>query len=88
MRDLATCAFVMYFTAVANQAHKVPVQVAHGKAVINRVASASNLMYTQSTIYLVDWGNATLQQSALYEGTIHYASIRVLQQLTQGLGKV
>ncbi len=40
-------------------------------------------MHTKSDIYLVDWGSATLQQIAPYEGTIHYASVRVLQQLTQ-----
>ena len=42
-----------------------------------------NLMHTKSDIYLVDWGSATLQQTAPYEGTIHYASVKVLQQLIQ-----
>ena len=42
-------------------------------------------MHTTSDIYLVDWGSATLQQIAPYEGTIHYASVSALQQLTQGL---
>ena len=45
-------------------------------------------MHIQSTIYLVDWGSATLLQSAPYEGTIHYASVQVLQQLIQELGRV
>lgn len=45
-------------------------------------------MYIQSTMYLVDWGTATLQQSALYEGTLHYASVRVLQQLKQQLDRI
>ncbi len=42
-------------------------------------------MHTKSNIYLVDWGSATLQQIAPYEGTVHYASVSILQQLTQGL---
>ena len=45
-------------------------------------------MYSQSTIHLVEWGCATLQQSAAFEGTVHYASIRVLSQLTQGHDRV
>ena len=40
-------------------------------------------MHTESDIYLVDWGCATLQQTAPYEGTVHYASFSVLQQLAQ-----
>jgi len=59
------------------------VQAAHCKLVVNRDVRPSNLMHTKSDIYLVDWGSATLQQIAPYEGTIHYASVRVLQQLTQ-----
>ncbi|KAL0039333.1 hypothetical protein WJX79_003775 [Trebouxia sp. C0005] len=39
-------------------------QAAHYKPVINRDVRPSNLMYIKSTIYLVDWGSATLQQSA------------------------
>lgn len=58
-------------------------QEAHSKSVVNRDVRPGNLMYIQSTIYLVDWGSATLQQSAMYEGTLHYASLRVLQQLIQ-----
>ena len=42
-------------------------------------------MHTQSTIFLVDWGSATLLSRSLYEGTVHYASLGVLQQLTQDL---
>ena len=45
-------------------------------------------MYIKSTIYLVDWGSATLQQSAKYEGTIHYASLQVLEQLTHNFKNV
>ena len=45
-------------------------------------------MYIQSTIYLVDWRTATLQQNALYEGTVHYASVGVLEQLLQELGMI
>ena len=45
-------------------------------------------MYIQSTIYLVDRGTATLQQSALYEGTLYCASVRVLQQLKQQLDRI
>ena len=59
---------------------------AHDKPVINRDVRPSNLMYIQLTIYLVDWGSATLQQSAA--GTIHYASLQVLQQLTCNLERV
>jgi len=59
------------------------VQAAHCKLVVNGDVRPSNLMHTKSDIYLVDWGSATLQQIAPYEGTIHYASVRVLQQLTQ-----
>ena len=58
-------------------------QAAHSKLVINRDVRPNNLMHTQSQIYLVDWGSATLQQNAPYEGTLHYASVGVLQQLTQ-----
>lgn len=67
---------------------RVLMQAAHCKPVVNRDVRPSNLMYIQSTIYLVDWGSATLQQSASYEGTIHYASVWVLQQLIQELGNV
>lgn len=63
-------------------------QAAHGKHIINRDVQPSTLMYNQSTIYLVDWGCATHQQSAPYEGTTHYASIWVLQQLIQELDSV
>ncbi len=42
-------------------------------------------MHTKSDIYLVDWGSAAQQQIAPYEGTVHYASVSVLHQLTQGL---
>lgn len=64
------------------------VQAAHCKQVFNRDVQPSNLMYTQSTVYLVDWGCATLQQCAAFEGTVHCASIRVLSQLIQGLDRV
>lgn len=60
-------------------------KLAHGKRIINRDVRPSNLMHNQSTIFLVDWGSATLLQRSLYEGTIHYASLGVLQQLTQDL---
>ena len=63
-------------------------QAAHSKLVINRDVRPNNLMHTQSQIYLVDWGSATLQQNASHEGTLHYASVGVLQQLTQNLDKV
>ncbi len=63
----------------------VHVQAAHGKLIVNRDVTPRNLIHTKSDIYLVDWGSATLQQIAQYEGTIHYASVSVLQQLTQGL---
>jgi len=63
----------------------VHVQASHGKGIVNRDVTPRNLMHTKSDIYLVDWGSATLQQMAPYEGTVHYASVSVLQQLTQGL---
>ncbi|KAL0023256.1 hypothetical protein WJX77_000462 [Trebouxia sp. C0004] len=43
-------------------------KAAHCKLVINRDVRPNNLMHTQSQIYLVDWGSATLQQNAPYEG--------------------
>lgn len=58
-------------------------QAAHGKSVLNRDVKPGNLMHTQSTIYLVNWGSATLQRNGPYEGTTHYASLGVLHQLTQ-----
>ena len=58
-------------------------QAAHGKSIVNRDVKPGNMMHSQSTIYLVDWGSATVQQSGPYEGTMHYASLGVLQQLTQ-----
>ena len=64
------------------------VQAAHGKLIINRDVRPNNLMHTQSQVFLVDWGSATLQQNAPYEGTVHYASTRVLHQLTQNLDSV
>lgn len=57
-------------------------QAAHCK-LVNRDVQSSNLLHTKSNIYLVDWGSATLQQIAPYEGTVHYASVRVLQQLIE-----
>ena len=63
-------------------------QAAHCKLVINRDVRPNNLMHNQSQIYLVDWGSATLQQNAPHEGTLHYASVGVLQQLTQNLDRV
>ena len=66
----------------------MPVQAAHCKQIFNRDVQPSNLMYSQSTVYLVDWGCATLQQGAAFEGTVHYASTRVLSQLIQGLDRV
>ena len=64
------------------------VQAAHGKLIINRDVRPNNLMHTQSQVFLVDWGSATLQQNAPYEGTVHYASNGVLHQLTQNLDSV
>ena len=64
------------------------VQAAHRKQIFNRDVQPSNLMYSQSTVYLVDWGCATLQQCAAFEGTVHYALTRVLSQLIQGLDMV
>ena len=63
-------------------------QAAHCKLVANRDVRPNNLMHTQSHIYLVDWGSATLQRIAPYEGTIHYASARVLQQLTKAWDRI
>ena len=63
-------------------------QAAHCKLVINRDVWPSNLMHTQSTIFLVDWGSATLLQKSLYEGTIHNTSLGVLQQPTQDLATI
>ena len=68
--------------------HRAHMQAAHCKLVINRDVRPDNLMHTQSQIFLVDWGSATLQQNAPYEGTLHYASVGVLQQLTQNLDRV
>ncbi|KAL3153923.1 hypothetical protein ABBQ32_013486 [Trebouxia sp. C0010 RCD-2024] len=45
---------------------------AHCKRVINRDVRPNNLMHTQSQVFLVDWGSATLQQNPPYEDTIHY----------------
>ena len=73
------------FGAVAYSMQCVHMQAAHCKPIINRDIRPSNLMHAQSTIYLVDWGSATLLQRSLYEGTVHYASLGVLQQLTQDL---
>ena len=73
------------FGAVAYNVLCAHMQLAHDKPIINRDIRPSNLMHTLSTIFLVDWGSATLLQRSLYEGTIHYASLGVLQQLTQDL---
>ncbi|KAL0025971.1 hypothetical protein WJX77_009496 [Trebouxia sp. C0004] len=43
-------------------------KAAHCKHVINRDVRPNNLMHNQAQIYLVDWGSATLQQNAPYEG--------------------
>jgi len=72
------------FSVVAYNMQCLHMQAAHCKPIVNRDIRPSNLMHSQSTIFLVDWGSATLlQRSLLYEGTIHYASVGVLQQLTQ-----
>lgn len=73
------------FGTVAYNMQCVHMQAAHCKSIINRDIRPSNLMHTQSIMFLVDWGSATLLQRSLYEGTIHYASLGVLQQLTQDL---
>ena len=71
--------------AVAYNMQCVHMQAAHCKSILNRDIQPRNMMHTRSTIFLVDWGSATLLQRSLYEGTIHYASLGVLQQLTQDL---
>ena len=68
---------------VAYNVQSARMQAVHCKLVVNRDVKPNNLMHTQSQIYLVDWGSATLQQNAPFEGTVHYASIGVLRQLTQ-----
>jgi len=57
----------------------VHMQAARCKSVnvVNRVVKQSNLMHSQSTIYFVSRGSITLQQTAPYKGTTHYASVRV-----------
>lgn len=82
------CLLKIIFTTFADAMQHVHMQAAHCKHVINRDVWPTNLMYTQSTIYLVDWGSATLLHSALYEGTVHYASVSILQQLAQELDRV
>ncbi|KAL0025972.1 hypothetical protein WJX77_009496 [Trebouxia sp. C0004] len=47
---------------------QVVAKAAHCKHVINRDVRPNNLMHNQAQIYLVDWGSATLQQNAPYEG--------------------
>lgn len=86
--SVTVCLLRIFFKTVADAMQHVHMQAAHLRNVVNRDVRPTNLMYTQSTIYLVDWGSATLLHSALYEGTVHYASDRVLQQLAQGLGRV
>lgn len=68
---------------VAYNVQSARMQAVHCKLVVNRDVKPNNLMHTQSQIYLVDWGSATLQQHAPFEGSVHYASIGVLRQLTQ-----
>lgn len=36
-----------------------------------------------STLCAIDWGSATIEQHAPYEGTVHYASEAILEQLQQ-----
>lgn len=79
---------ISYTTTIADDAQHVHVQAAHSKHVVNRDVRPSNLMHIQSAMYLVDWVSATLHQRALYDGTIHYASVQVLQQLVQELDRV
>lgn len=76
------------FTVVAYNLQLVCIQAAHCKLFINRDVRPNNLMHTESQIFLVDWGSATLQQTAPYEGTVHYASIGVLHQLSHNLDSV
>ena len=73
---------------VAYDVQPLRVQAAHCKLIVNRDVRPDNLMHNQSQVFLVDWGSATLQQNALYEGTVHYASTGVLHQLTQNLDSV
>lgn len=37
----------------------------------------------ESTIYLVDWGTATTPEDGQWEGTLHYASVGIQQQLVK-----
>ena len=76
------------FTVVAYDVQPVRMQAAHCKLIINRDVRPNNLMHTPSQVFLVDWGSATQQQNAPYEGTVHYASNGVLYQLTQHLDSV
>ena len=71
-----SCVLGIPFTTVAYNVQPVHRQAAHCKVVSNRDVRPNNL-HTQSKIYLVDWGSATLQQSAPFEGTIHFASVEV-----------
>ena len=83
--SVTMCLLTIVFKTVADAMQHVHMQAAHLRNVVNRDVRQPNLMYTQSTIYLVDWGSATLLHSALYEGTVHYASERACNGWHKGL---
>ena len=58
-------------------------QEAHDLGLVNRDVRLSNLMTdtTASVLWPIDWGSATSQQPAPFEGTVHYASRAILEQL-------
>ncbi len=58
-------------------------QDAHNLGLVNRDVRLSNLMTNTaaSVLWPIDWGCATRQQHAPFEGTVHYASKAILDQL-------
>ena len=64
-------------------------QEAHNLGLVNRDVCLSNLMIDTAASVLcpIDWGSATRQQHAPFEGTVHYAlhyaSEAILEQLLQ-----